>query len=105
MLLAGCPGHAQWHAGPQGGWPAPAVIESSTQDWVALPGGGRLSQSSANCVRTENLTVCAGSAAAAGRYAQWAEFYRKEKALEWLGKEMPRWPRPCPIKVTQARDG
>jgi hypothetical protein len=28
-----------------------------------------------------------------------AEFYRKEKALDWLGREMPHWPRKCPLQV------
>jgi len=30
---------------------------------------------------------------------QWAEHYRKEKALLWLGREMPNWPQPCPLHV------
>jgi hypothetical protein len=36
-----------------------------------------------------------------------AEFYRKEKALEWLGREMPQWPRRCPlsVQITQGSAG
>ncbi len=29
----------------------------------------------------------------------WAEHWRKRKALAWLGKEMPPWAEPCPIRI------
>ena len=28
-----------------------------------------------------------------------AERYRREKAMDWLGKEMPPWPQRCPLRV------
>ena len=31
--------------------------------------------------------------------AWFAELYRKELALEWLGEILPRWSEPCPIVV------
>ena len=36
-----------------------------------------------------------------------AEYYRKEKAVLWLGAELPRWAEPCPIhvKVTTSNGG
>ncbi len=37
--------------------------------------------------------------------AQYAEHYRREKALQWLGYEMPRWGRPCPLKVNLTMGG
>lgn len=51
---------------------------------------------------TRNFTVEAPSEQLAERMGQWAEYYRKTKAVEWLGREMPPWPRRCPliIKVT-----
>jgi hypothetical protein len=41
----------------------------------------------------------------AQQVGQAAERYRREKALEWLGREMPTWPRPCPLKVTVTMGG
>ncbi|MGL4554156.1 MAG: hypothetical protein ACRC33_23580 [Gemmataceae bacterium] len=35
----------------------------------------------------------------AERLGQWAEYYRKLKAKEWLGREMPDWPHQCPLRV------
>src|SRR5205085_2810776 len=34
-----------------------------------------------------------------------AEHYRKQKAVEWLGQEMPPWPKPCPLKVSPKGQG
>lgn len=48
---------------------------------------------------TTNFTVSAPDEALARRFAEMAEHYRKEKALEWLGQEMPNWPERCPIRV------
>lgn len=50
--------------------------------------------------RSTNFVVTAPTAAVAQQVAQYAEKYRKEKALEWLGAEMPNWPQPCPLTVT-----
>jgi hypothetical protein len=45
------------------------------------------------------INVNGGSEALAERLGQWAEYYRKVKAKEWLGREMPNWPRRCPLEV------
>ncbi len=50
--------------------------------------------------RTPNFTVEAPTAQIAQQVGQYAEHYRREKAIEWLGKEMPNWGQPCPLKVT-----
>jgi hypothetical protein len=50
--------------------------------------------------RTTNFIVTAPTAEMAKEFGEAAERYRKQKALEWLGKEMPNWPTPCPLKVT-----
>src|SRR6185437_15817315 len=55
--------------------------------------------------RTKNFVVEAPTAPIAERIGQWAEYYRKEKALLWLGKEMPTWGRPCPLRVTVTYGG
>jgi hypothetical protein len=48
---------------------------------------------------TTNFIVEAPTPELARKFGDMAEFYRKEKALEWLGREMPQWPRKCPLQV------
>ncbi|MCE9568207.1 MAG: hypothetical protein K8U57_39910 [Planctomycetes bacterium] len=48
---------------------------------------------------TANFVVDAPSPELARKFGEMAEFYRKEKALEWLGHEMPQWARKCPLQV------
>jgi len=48
---------------------------------------------------TANFVVEAPSAELAKKFGDAAEFYRSEKALAWLGREMPAWPRKCPLQV------
>ena len=48
---------------------------------------------------TANFSVTAPSDALARQFGDMAEHYRKEKALQWLGQEMPNWPRRCPLEV------
>jgi hypothetical protein len=55
--------------------------------------------------RTTNFFVHAPTQEIAQQVGQLAERYRKEKALEWLGKEMPNWPQPCPVHVTLDMSG
>jgi hypothetical protein len=49
--------------------------------------------------QTPNFVVEAPTPQFAKQIGDFAEHYRKEKALLWLGQEMPRWPEPCPIQV------
>ncbi|HLJ93532.1 MAG TPA: hypothetical protein VKU02_10120 [Gemmataceae bacterium] len=46
-----------------------------------------------------NFLVEAPTPQIARQVGDWAEHYRKEKAIQWLGKEMPPWPEPCPLHV------
>jgi hypothetical protein len=64
---------------------------------LVLPG-----VASAATYETTNFSVTVEGAdpALAKKFGDMAEFYRREKALEWLGHEMPTWPRKCPIQVT-----
>jgi len=55
--------------------------------------------------RTQNFVVEAPNAQVAQQIGQWAEQYRKQKAIEWLGQEMPPWPEPTPLKVTVSMNG
>jgi hypothetical protein len=55
--------------------------------------------------RTQNFDVHAPTKEIAQQVGQWAEYYRKVKAVEWLGHEMPNWPQPCPLFVTVTDEG
>ena len=55
--------------------------------------------------RTQNFVVEAPTAQIAQQVGQYAEHYRREKALQWLGQEMPPWPEPCPLHVTVTMSG
>lgn len=53
--------------------------------------------------RTSNFVVTAPSQELAEEIGQAAEKYRHDLAIEWLGKAMPNWSRPCPIYVHLAK--
>jgi hypothetical protein len=55
--------------------------------------------------RTQNFMVEAPTEQIAQQVGVYAERYRKEKALLWLGREMPPWGQPCPLRVTVTRGG
>jgi hypothetical protein len=57
------------------------------------------SKASAAHYDTPNFSVVAPTAELAKKFGDMAEFYRREKATEWLGKEMPQWSRRCPLRV------
>ena len=48
---------------------------------------------------TDNFIVSAPTAPLAKTFGEYAEFYRREKAIDWLGAELPKWPNKCPLKV------
>lgn len=66
--------------------------------------GGR-PQGAPAAARTANFIVDAPTRELAEQVGQWAEHYRKEKALLWLGREMPQWAEPCPLAVRPAAAG
>ncbi len=49
--------------------------------------------------RTANFTVDAPTPQIARQIGDTAEHWRREMALEWLGKELPDWSKACPIKA------
>ncbi|MCS7166621.1 MAG: hypothetical protein RMI91_06475 [Gemmatales bacterium] len=49
--------------------------------------------------RTPNFVVHAPTPEVAQRVGELAEHYRREKALQWLGYELPPWNVPVPIRV------
>ena len=52
--------------------------------------------------RTANFVVEAPTQQMSEQIGKAAEKYRRELAIEWLGKEMPKWAQPCPITVQVA---
>src|SRR5262245_54166398 len=50
--------------------------------------------------QSANFLVQAPTPQIAAQVAQYAEHYRREKALLWLGEEMPQWRTPGPLHVT-----
>ena len=52
--------------------------------------------------RTPNFLVDAPTEALARRIGEAAEHYRHTLAVEWLGRPLPRWSRPCPIRAQVA---
>jgi hypothetical protein len=71
---------------------------------IALVVAGALASLGAQ-TRTQNFVVEAPTQAIAERAGQWAEYYRKQKAQEWLGREMAPWPQPCPLRLTVTMNG
>ena len=59
----------------------------------------------ATSARAQNFTVSGGSQAFNQQVADAAETYRRELAIHWLGKELPRWAAPCPITVKPGNVG
>jgi hypothetical protein len=52
--------------------------------------------------RTTNFTVAAPTPQLAKEIGDRAEACRREQAIEWLGKELPPWNKPCPIHARVA---
>lgn len=48
---------------------------------------------------TNNFSVDAPTPELAKKFGEMAEFYREEKAYDWLGHKMPQWPQRCPLQV------
>ncbi|MFO0852707.1 MAG: sigma-70 family RNA polymerase sigma factor [Gemmataceae bacterium] len=53
---------------------------------------------------TANFQVYAQPREVAVAVAEAAEKHRKRLAEEWLGRELPAWPKPCPVTVEIAAD-
>ena len=60
---------------------------------------GIVSSAEAATYRTRNFAVKANRADVARQVAEYAEYYRRTKATEWLGHEIPDWNDPCQVEV------
>ncbi len=54
----------------------------------------------AGSARTRNFIVTASTQELANEIATAAENFRRDLAIEWLGKELADWEQPCPIRAT-----
>lgn len=59
----------------------------------------------AGTYQTRNFIVHAPTDEAAAEIGRAAEMFRRELAIQWLGKEMPRWGSKCPIQVKLGQIG
>ena len=57
----------------------------------------------AGSARTQNFVVTAPTQALAREIANSAERYRRDLAISWLGKELPPWQDPCPVRANVDR--
>jgi hypothetical protein len=54
---------------------------------------------------TDNFVVEAPTPEIAKQVGLAAEHFRRELAIEWLGHELPRWHKPCPVRVRVGQIG
>ena len=73
--------------------------------WAILALAAMTATGRAAVVRTTNFIVETARQDDAEDFARLAEKYRKEKALDWLGKEMPPWREPCRLRVIVTNKG
>jgi hypothetical protein len=73
--------------------------------WACLVLAATTATARAATVRTTNFVIETARQDDAEEFARLAEHYRKEKALEWLGKEMPAWRQPCRVRVSVTSNG
>lgn len=64
-----------------------------------------IASATADVFRSKNFVVTAPSKEIARQVAEAAEFHRRKQALEWTGKEMPTWFKPCTIQVRVGQIG
>ena len=72
--------------------------------WIVVVVLGALGSLGAQ-YRTPNFVVNAPTPEMAKRFGEWAEYYRKQKSLQWVGREMPPWPQPCPLYIKVSYNG
>jgi hypothetical protein len=60
---------------------------------------GQVLMGSRSVVETPNFRIYARSASLANQIARAAEENRKQLANHWLGRDIPNWPRKCPVTV------
>ncbi len=65
---------------------------------ICLVAPGSIAQAAAG-YKTTNFVVSAPTPQLAKEIGDQAEVYRKQLAIEWLGKELPAWSKPCPISA------
>lgn len=83
-------------------WPAPSLPPGNHPSVVAPASPAR--QPGQAVVQSTNFVVFAKDPAWAQQVAETAESLRRELANHWLGRELPNWPRRCPIHVHDAAD-
>src|SRR5262249_60824280 len=73
--------------------------------WACLALAAMTATARAATVRTTNFIIETARQDDAEEFARLAEQYRREKALEWLGTEMPAWRQPCRVRISVTSNG
>src|SRR3954464_8510103 len=73
--------------------------------WPLLIVSAMTATGRAATVRTTNFIVETARQDDAEDFARLAEQYRKQKAIDWLGHEMPNWKEPCRLRVSVTNNG
>ncbi|HVJ67211.1 MAG TPA: hypothetical protein VM510_04460, partial [Caulifigura sp.] len=69
-----------------------AIVASSASQAVAQ-------QPASPAYRTANFVVNAPTQEIAQKVGDCAEYWREELAIDWLGKKLPNWYKPCEVTV------
>ncbi|MCA9235164.1 MAG: hypothetical protein KDA44_06820, partial [Planctomycetales bacterium] len=79
----------------------PLRVAAPAARWIALTCLAlNASMAGAGGYRTANFhVVSAPTPQLAKEIGDAAERYRRDLAVEWLGRELPNWPEPCPISA------
>jgi len=76
-----------------------AVVWMARKQWQLAALALVLTVSMGARYQTPNFTVETPDPNLAQRFGQAAEKYRRDLAIDWLGKAMPNWARPCTLTV------
>ena len=91
-------------SGPSPFSPSPEVVGMALRGQFWLVCLGVLCSMGAQ-FRTTNFIIDVPTPQVAQQIGQYAEHYRQEKGQLWLGREMPNWNQPLPIRVTVTLNG
>jgi hypothetical protein len=75
------------------------ITAAATLAGLATVGFSASAARAAAGYRTTNFTVSAPTPQLAKEIGDAAEAWRKQLAMDWLGRELPRWNEPCPINA------
>lgn len=73
--------------------------------WAILAACAMTATGQSATFKTANFIVETARQDDAEEFGRLAEHYRRQKALDWLGKEMPNWREPCRLRIHVTNSG